>query len=52
MIKTIPCINCQGTGKEEITVCNTCGKEIMRGGDEICQDCYFKTLSAEEIKLL
>lgn len=52
MKKEINCSACEGTGKKTISICDECGKEGWVGeyeGREICQQCWFATLSDEEI---
>jgi RecJ-like exonuclease len=54
MKKIIQCRNCDGTGKEEVSICDICKQEdpagqMVKSKEYICQSCYFKTLSDEEI---
>lgn len=55
MKKEITCRHCDGSGKEEISVCDICKEESPTGvyrGKEICQPCWAKQLTDEEIENL
>ena len=54
MRKRIKCEDCDGTGKIEVVACDRCG-EYPAGkveDEDLCQNCWAKTLSDEEINNL
>jgi len=48
------CPKCNGTGQEIYRICDICnGKDnvaFIDSGEDLCQDCWAKTLTDEEIK--
>lgn len=55
MIKEIVCKCCDGRGKQDIELCDNCGKEVSCGdyeGKRCCQNCWNETLTKEEINNL
>ena len=55
MLTTINCEKCEGTGTECILACDECGSIDFVGkytDKDLCQKCFYKTLTDEDIKNL